>query len=658
MLAMDGFSSDEEIVEMEGCRLSSVGFAMASAGATVLVDHAVVLGVDGASAAPAAGGGAGNGFVVDDDFEVVSFGAAVVGGAPAPIDISSDDEEVGATGDGVVRLGGRNTGLDGGGSDGLRWYADGDAEEEQLVSAEEQLVPAPAVLRKPAAKRKRAARPLLALPTGQSAAEAAIRDAISVESADLPRCRRRVESAPAGSKRRAELEADLLSAKVAFHWLRRSHPAWFGVLADGARIREDAALFDAMAFSFMLLGSRYVDCARRAVIRYEAWCGRRRDSLVSGGYPPSPHVVAWFLQEESEASEAALKAKAERDEVAYVFKGTVASSLVKHLSYAESAFTAPFGPELLRCTAVQVSAAPPPSCEFAVEEEAHMSVYLACLFEELARDGSCVDGVVVCEVARDWARFFAFLCVNGLRTVEGLRSQFRPLQSPTAEAAEYVCAGGKPKRMVKLRPFRDVAPAEGFTGPWPWFRAWVAERVGWPFIARRFVVRRDATFGTEAVWPEELECASASDVRRAWYGLAELAPHSVSMATMQLRRSTPYATRHVVQDVVRDQLWPIEERNELNRWAALPRRVDADGSAAGSGKRVQSARRRAVTRYSAGDAALTKRLELRLEAVRIVSAFIAASGEQWCDALPHQVGDQSSFSFLRDVSDRTAAGSE
>ena len=89
MLAMDGFSSDEEIVEMEGCRLSSAAVAMASAGATVLVDHAVVLGVDGASAAPAVGGGAGNGFVVDDDFEVVSFGAAVVGGAPAPIDISS-----------------------------------------------------------------------------------------------------------------------------------------------------------------------------------------------------------------------------------------------------------------------------------------------------------------------------------------------------------------------------------------------------------------------------------------------------------------------------------------------------------------------------------------------------------------------------------------
>ena len=144
MLAMDGFSSDEEIVEMEGCRLSSVGFAMASASATVVVDHAVVLGVGGASAAPPAGGGAGNGFVVDDDFEVVSFGAAVVGGAPAPIDMSSDDEEVGAIGDGVVRLGGRNAGLDGGGSDGLRWYADGDAEEEQLVSAEGQLVPAPA----------------------------------------------------------------------------------------------------------------------------------------------------------------------------------------------------------------------------------------------------------------------------------------------------------------------------------------------------------------------------------------------------------------------------------------------------------------------------------------------------------------------------------
>ena len=157
------------------------------------------------------------------------------------------------------------------------------------------------------------------------------------------------------------------------------------------------------------------------------------------------------------------------------------------------------------------------------------------------------------------------------------------------------------------------------------------------------------------IWVGE---GGGSDVRRAWYGLAELAPHAVSMATMQLRRSTPYATRHVVQDVVRDQLWPIEERNELNRWAALPRRVDADGSAAGSGKCVQSARRRAVTRYSAGDAALTKRLELRLEAVRIVSAFISASGGQWCDALPHQVGDQSSFSFLRDVSDRTAAGSE
>ena len=61
-----------------------------------------------------------------------------------------------------------------------------------------------------------------------------------------------------------------------------------------------------------------------------------------------------------------------------------------------------------------------------------------------------MGGRVICEVARDWARVFAFLEANGLRTCEGLRTRLTSCDAAKRLAC-YACAGGKPRKMVKLK---------------------------------------------------------------------------------------------------------------------------------------------------------------------------------------------------------------
>ena len=58
---------------------------------------------------------------------------------------------------------------------------------------------------------------------------------------------------------------------------------------------------------------------------------------------------------------------------------------------------------------------------------------------------------------------------------------------------------------------------------------------------------------------------------------------------------------------MRDQGWVETDRNELNRWAAVPRAIDGVGEriVAGAAPRQQRARglrNRPVTRYSSGNA--------------------------------------------------------
>ena len=237
-----------------------------------------------------------------------------------------------------------------------------------------------------------------------------------------------------------------------------------------------------------------------------------------------------------------------------------------------------------------------------------MSLFLAMVHATLARDDSTVglDGMggaevrrAVCEVARDWSRGFAFLEVNGLRGAEGLRSRFASIDLEL-RCATFKCAGGKPRKMVKLAPFSDLAPDEGFDGRWPWFTKWVMGLVSRPFILRAFKVPKGGNFLFDARW-DGSHAATPKMLDVAWKALASAPPYSATPAQLSAGRSTPYGPRHVLQDVVRARGWVAEDRNELNRWAKLARRnevlpVAPDGAApraAGA-----SIARRPVNRYS------------------------------------------------------------
>ena len=465
----------------------------------------------------------------------------------------------------------------------------------------------------------------------------------------LPRAERRVALAPTGSRRADELADDMKAARVAFWWLKRTHATWFDTLSRGTRIARGAALEGAMVAALMLQGSRYLGKARCAVIRYDRWAAGMGDMLPGGGYPgdgPSPMMVSWFIQDATDDYRDTVEVRAERrsDGSKGKFKGTTAEGLVKALAAAHLAFSAPFYPSVLKHPLVALAAVPPPDCEFEVEEEAHMSVYMALTYEDLALDGSMVNGRLVGVAARDWARFFSFLAANGLRTCEGLRMRFKSIRDAIAH---YVCAGGKPRKMVKIKPFEDVAPAEGFSGEWPWFEAWVGGLIRKEYAARAFKVPRHGHFLFDAYWDGD-HAATPAMVSTAWYALNSAPPLSASSALLRAARGTAYATRHLLQDIVRDQAWPRDQRNELNRWAALPRAVDGpEASASGERRREPSIRRAAVTRYSGGNAALGKRLELRVEGLRLVSSFVKRSGKPWREAVPKELGCSATFSFLR-----------
>ena len=460
---------------------------------------------------------------------------------------------------------------------------------------------------------------------------------------------RRVCSAPATGRRRGELEADARAARVAYFWLLQVHSDWFEILAGKTGIAPGAGLEAAMIHGLMLSGASYLDKGRCTVERYGRWARARGAQLVGGGYPPSAATVAWFVTDETDdyRDVVAKRDELRDDGIKSRFKGKTAEALVKALAYAHEAFSAPFPPSVLKHRMVALAAVPPPDCDFELEEEAHMSMWLCLFHNELAKDGSRVGGREICPVARAWARVMVFLEVNGLRTVEGLRSRWAKCDGAAGEA-RFRCAGGKPRRMVAIKPFEDLACDEGFEGVLCWFWQWVAQLVGKEYMMRAFKVRKGGTFLFDAAWDGD-HAADSSHVRLAWYAFGEAEPHSVSPALMKERRCSPYATRHVVQDVTRDQGWDVDERNELNRWAALPRKADAAGPASGVAARATVAlRRRPVIRYSSGNASLDKRLALRLEALRLVQGFLARSGGVWREALPRQVGDQATFAFLRE----------
>ena len=254
-------------------------------------------------------------------------------------------------------------------------------------------------------------------------------------------------------------------------------------------------------------------------------------------------------------------------------------------------------------------------------------------------------------MARDWARGFAFLEVNGLRGVEGLRSRFA-LVNMELRFAKFKCAGGKPRKMVKLAPFSDFAPDEGFDGHWPWFMQWVMGLVGKPFILRAFKIPKGGNFLFDARW-DGSHAATPKMLVVAWNGLAGAPPYSATPAQLSAGRSTPYGPRHLLQDVVRDQGWVAEDRNELNRWAKLARRNEVAPEAPdGAAPRAMGASiaRRPVNRYSSGNAALDRRLALRIEALRVVQDYLMAAqhaGRPWWYALPLELGVLPTFSFLR-----------
>ena len=63
-----------------------------------------------------------------------------------------------------------------------------------------------------------------------------------------------------------------------------------------------------------------------------------------------------------------------------------------------------------------------------------------------------------------------------------------------------------------------------------------------------------------------------------------------------------------------------------------------------------------VNRYSAGNSAQHRRLDLRLVAVRVVQSYLAAAGRPWQEALPKECGVLPSFAFLRTRAAHSCAG--
>ena len=474
--------------------------------------------------------------------------------------------------------------------------------------------------------------------------------------------------APAGSRRRDELQADLDEARLSLVWLKVQHWGWY--VALGGETRICGSLLDgAIEHGLMLQGSRYLYTARMVVQRYERW-GNTRDSaggaarcdmLIGGSvYPPTPALISWFISDEIADYRDLVAVRAAKGGSGK-FKGTTGLGLVKSLGYAHQAYAAPFPPELLQHPLVKLAAVPPPDCEEEEEEEAHMPLFLALAHAELARFGStgtdCEGNAhPICDVARDWARAFAFLEVNGLRGVEGLRSRFASFNLDAGHAV-FKCAGGKPRKLVKLTPFSDFAPDEGFDGIWPWFFPWVSQLVGHPFVLRAFKVPKGGNFLYDARW-DGCHAATPAMLAVAWGALGAAPPFGASAAQMRAGRCTPYAPRHVLQDVVRDQGWVQEDRNELNRWAKLPRKVDNAVDAAGAEPRAAASgtARRPVNRYSSGRSAQDRRLDLRLEALRVVQRYLEVDGRSWREALPRERGVLPTFSFLRRAPEASRAG--
>jgi hypothetical protein len=470
---------------------------------------------------------------------------------------------------------------------------------------------------------------------------------------------KRVATSKEGSHRRSELAADASEARLALLWLKTSHFDWYAAMGGQTRI-VGSGLDGAILHGLMLQGAPYLYKGRRGVLRYEGWAKARLEMLVGGSaYPPTPALVSWFITDETNSYRAQVETR-EADGGSGKFKGLTATGLVKQLNYAHLAFGAPFPPELLKHPLVRLAAVPPPDCEEEEEEEAHMSLFLAMVHATLARDGSTVgiDGPHgtevrrdVCEVARDWARCFCFLEVNGLRGVEGLRSRISRI-SMELHHLEFKCAGGKPRKMVRLTPFSDYAPDQGFDGHWPWCMPWAFALVGHPFILRAFKVPKGGNFLFDARW-DGCHAASPQMLNAAWKGLASAPPYCATPAQLSAGRTTPYAPRHVLQDVVRDQGWVVDDRNELNRWAKLARRNEVrqeEPSGAAPRARGASIARRPVNRYSAGKSAQDRRLDLRIEALHVVQRYLAAAsaaGKPWWTVLPMEIGVLPSFSFLR-----------
>ena len=151
----------------------------------------------------------------------------------------------------------------------------------------------------------------------------------------------RVMVAPAGSRRRDELQADLDEARLSLVWLKTQHWEWY--VALGGETRICGSLLDgALEHGLMLQGSRYLYTARMVVNRYERWGNSRAsaggaarcDMLIGESvYPPTPALVSWFISDEIADYRDLVAVRAAKGGSGK-FKGTTGLGFVKSLAYA------------------------------------------------------------------------------------------------------------------------------------------------------------------------------------------------------------------------------------------------------------------------------------------------------------------------------------
>jgi hypothetical protein len=445
-----------------------------------------------------------------------------------------------------------------------------------------------------------------------------------------------------GSRRRAEVEADVAEATRLLEWLEVSHPAWLRAGGQPSRIADAATRRDLLVERFAKRGRSYCQQGRCAVVAYERFIAKHAHLVVGGApYPPTTELVAWFLLWNLDLT------RAKKRRAGKPFKGTSGKQRKKALGYAAALFSAPFDADLLGAEEVVMASKRPPDAEEAGVAEAHVGVFVQCWMEAVAA-GAFPDGAVPTEVERDYAAGFAACGITSLRTEEMLRSQVKGISEEAGgEALVLHCAGGKTSSKADMRPFDAALPlgVTGFLGG-PTGAALLA--FAKRHLALPFVFRRITRHASGPRWYASVEAARPDDVSHMFYHI--LARCGLEETVARSFNTRPYGFRHLLPDITRRAGWRLEDRMELGRWSVEVLKAIVMAAAAEHGTRQTRGKvagaglaAACANLYSRGKAAFGREIELRRAACAVVRDHIG--DRVWTGVVPVQ-REAPSFDFL------------